>query len=137
MLNKEEIEKARSNLLRGNDIESAALITEAIVWDGLVLVGGRVNIAKVAMRQILNFIEENKNKGNLDYIREKVKANERAKRLEEENKSLKEVLNIGLNKEKQYCFNEDGNTGMCLGYGDDKPCDYCKSCKKLNLKEED
>ena len=76
-------------------------------------------------------------KGNLDYIREKVKANERAKRLEEENKSLKEVLNIGLNKEKQYCFNEDGNTGMCLGYGDDKPCDYCKSCKKLNLKEED
>ena len=70
MLNKEEIEKARSNLLRGNDIESAALIMEAIVWDGLVLVGGRVNIAKVAMRQILNFIEENKNKGNLDYIRE-------------------------------------------------------------------
>ena len=75
MLNKEEIEKARSNLLRGNDIESAALIMEAIVWDGLVLVGGRVNIAKVAMRQILNFIEENKNKGNLDYIREKFKAN--------------------------------------------------------------
>ncbi len=81
-MNKDEIEKAKSNILRGNDIESACLIMEAVVWDGLVQVGGRVNITKVAMRQILNFIEEYKNKGSLDIIREKVQANERAKQLE-------------------------------------------------------
>lgn len=44
-----------------------------------------------------------------------------------------------LDKNKQYCFNEDGHTGKCLGYSrfdDDEPCDYCKSCEKINTEEE-
>lgn len=106
MLSKEEIEKARSNILRGNDIESACLIIEAVIWDGLVQVGGRVNIAKVAMRQILNFIEEYKNKGYLDVVREKVQANEKIKQLETENKELtKNNFNLNIeseNKRKEY-----------------------------------
>lgn len=60
--------------------------------------------------------------------------------LETENKNLKNILNAGVNKEKQYCFNEDGNTGRCLGYSnifDDEPCEYCKSCEKINIKEDD
>ncbi len=92
MLSKEEIEKAKSNILRGNDIESACLIMEAVVWDGLVQVGGRVNITKVAMRQILNFVEEYKNKGSLEIIREKVQANERSRQLETKEQKLIERL---------------------------------------------
>ncbi len=92
MLSKEEIEKARSNILRGNDIESSALILEAMIFDNYTEVGGRVNILKVATRQILNFVEENKNKGNLDYIKEKVKANNRVNQLETNNKKLIEKL---------------------------------------------
>lgn len=92
MLSKEEIEQARSNILRGNDIESAALILEAMILDNYIEIGGRVNILKVATRQVLNFIEENKNKGNLDYIKEKVKANNRANELETNNKNLIEKL---------------------------------------------
>lgn len=92
MLSKEEIEKARSNILRGNDIESAVLILEAMILDNYIEIGGRVNILKVATRQVLNFIEESKNKGNLDYIKEKVKANNRANELETNNKKLIEKL---------------------------------------------
>lgn len=93
-----EIEKARSNILRGNDIESACLIMEAVIWDGLVEVGGRVNIIKVAMRQILNFIEEYKNKGYLDVVREKVKANNRVTELESDKQNLIEKLEKDINE---------------------------------------
>ena len=33
--------------------------------------------------------------------------------LEQENKNLEMVLEIELDKNKKYCFNEDGNTGKC------------------------
>lgn len=59
----------------------------------------------------------------------------KVKELEIEKNKLDNILKAGLNKEKQYCFNEDGNTGKCLGYGtffDDEPCEYCKSCERLN-----
>lgn len=69
---KKEIEKARSNILRGNDIESASLILEKSIMDNYTIVGGKENILKIATRQILNFIEEYKNKGYLDAVREKV-----------------------------------------------------------------
>lgn len=92
MLSKEEIQEAKSKILRGNDIESACLIMKTIIWDGLVQVGGRVNITKVAMRQILNFIEEYKNKGYLDVVREKVQANEKIKQLEAKEQKLIEKL---------------------------------------------
>ena len=62
---------------------------------------------------------------------------EYVKQLEAENKNLNMILETGLNKDKQYCFNEDGNTGKCLGYGDDEPCEYCKTCERLSIKETD
>lgn len=67
-----KLEEARNNILRGNDIESAALILERCVLDNYIIKGGRVNILKIAVRQILNFIEMAKNKGILEYIRENV-----------------------------------------------------------------
>ncbi len=57
--------------------------------------------------------------------------------LETENINLKQIQELGLNKEKQYCFNEDGHTNKCLGYGDDELCDYCKGCDRINIKEDD
>ncbi len=62
------------------------------------------------------------------------------KQLEQENKNLKMILDSGLDKNKKYCFNEDGNTGKCLGYSnvdDDEPCEYCKTCEALSIKGDD
>ncbi len=60
--------------------------------------------------------------------------------LETKNTKLKQIQELGLNREKQYCFNEDGHTGKCLGYSsfnNDEPCNYCKSCERLSIKEDD
>lgn len=60
--------------------------------------------------------------------------------LEQENINFKMVLDDGLDKNKKYCFNEDGNTGKCLGYSnvdDDEPCEYCKTCEALSIKGDD
>ena len=77
MLSKEKIEQAASNILRGNDVESACLIMEEVIWNGLEIKVDRVNIVKVAMRQILNFIDEYKTKDYLDVVREKVQLKEK------------------------------------------------------------
>ena len=56
--------------------------------------------------------------------------------LEQENK----VLKGNLDRNKKPCFNEDGHTGKCLGYSnvnDDEPCEYCKTCDVINVKEDD
>ena len=92
---KKEIEQAISIILRGIDIESSALILEKAIMDNYIISRGRINILKIATRQILNYIEEHKNKGYLDVIREKVKANEEITKLQKENEELKEE-NIGL-----------------------------------------
>ena len=42
----ETIEQAKSNLLRGNDIESATLILEKVILDGMIIKCGRINIYK-------------------------------------------------------------------------------------------
>lgn len=146
-----KIEEAKSNILRGNDIESAALILEKVIWDNLIIVSGRVDITKVAVRQILNFIKEYKDKGYLDVVREKVKANEEITKLQKENEELKTTINkqsldISNNllelqqKDKQidelvkyidsnnYVDNEecqfqwDFNIKKCIGNGDCKEC---------------
>lgn len=135
-----KIEEAKSNILRGNDIESAALILERCVLDNCIIAGGRVNILKVATRQILTFIENAKNKGVLDYARENVSLKMEIKELKKKNQNLKIKQNGCLSKEKKYCFNEDGNTGKCLGYSffnDDEPCIYCQTCDAINIKEGD
>lgn len=109
MLSKEEIEKARRILLRGNDIESAALILRAMILEGWTEIGGRVNILKVATVEILDFIEEHKNKRCLDVVREKVKANEKAKQLEEDKQKLIEKLEEDIkDNQENYDTNADG-----------------------------
>ncbi len=78
---KKAIENARSIILRGNDIESAALILEEVFLNGMPIECCE-NILKIAVRQIINFIEEYKNKGYLDVVREKVSANEENRKKE-------------------------------------------------------
>lgn len=97
-----EIEQAKSNILRGIDIESSALILEKAILDGYIFTGGRIDTLKLATRQILYFIENSKVRNNigdkdiLDYVKENVKLKEenetnkkRIEELEEENSELK------------------------------------------------
>lgn len=97
---KKKIEEAVSIILRGIDIESSALILEKAVMDNYIIVSGRVNLLRVATRQILNFIEEYKNKGYLDVVREKVKVNEELIKLKKENERLKAKIDIENWQEK-------------------------------------
>ena len=121
-----------------------ALILEKAILDNYIFAGGRVNILKIATRQILNFIENSKvenvgDKDILDYVKENVSLKAEIKQLKKENQNLKIMQENGLNKEKKYCFNEDGHTGKCLGYSffnDDEPCIYCQACDAINIKEE-
>lgn len=62
--------------------------------DNYIIVSGRVNILRVATRQILNFIEEYKNKGYLDVVREKVKANEEVTKLQKENEEKDNQIDL-------------------------------------------
>lgn len=93
----EEIEQARSNILRGTDIESSALILEKVILDNCILKGGRVDILKLATRQILYFIENSKirNAGDkhiLDYVRENVALKEQVKQQETDKQKIIEKL---------------------------------------------
>ena len=106
------IEQAESNLLRGNDIESATLILEKVILDGMIIKCGRINILKVAARQIINFIEEYKNKEYLDIVREKVYANEESRRkdelIEKQQKEIERLYkdNYRLDIENQKLFED-------------------------------
>ena len=87
---KKAIEQAISSVTRGVDIESAMLILEKCVFDGLIITRGRINIFKIAVRQIVVFLKEYKDKGYLDVVREKVKANETVEKQSKEIEELKE-----------------------------------------------
>lgn len=56
-IEEQKIQQAKNNILRGEDIDSAAYILEKYMFDGMFFIGGRVNPVKVATRQVLNFIK--------------------------------------------------------------------------------
>ena len=103
-MNKEETEKeqtkietAINNILRGMDIESAALILEKVILDNYIITKGRVNILHLAVRQILYFIENSKiqnvgDKNILDYVKENVKLKEQIKELGQKESILDKVI---------------------------------------------
>ena len=134
MLSKEEIEKAESNLLRGNDIESACLIMKEVIWGNLVQVGGRVNIVKVAMRQILNFIEEYKDRGYLDVVKEKVQLKEKNNQLEQENKKQNKIINEMALAISSYDIEEEICKNLATPFCNNEPlrvtADVCARCVK-------
>ena len=88
----EKIEKAISNVLRGNDIESASYIVEKVALDNYRLVTGRINVFKIATRQLLDYAKESKEKGVLDYAKENVKLKEQLKEKDNIIKSLLDSL---------------------------------------------
>ena len=100
-MNKEKIEQAKievaiSNISRGIDIESAALILEKAILDNYIITKGRVNMLHLAVRQILYFIENSKiqnvgDKNILDYVKENVKLKEQIKYLEQKESILDKV----------------------------------------------
>ena len=103
---KKAIEQAISSVTRGVDIESAMLILEKCVLDGLIITRGRINIFKIAVRQIVEFLKEYKDKGYLDVVREKVKANET---VEKQSKEIEE-LKLKIGDEKTFI-----QLGECIG----------------------
>lgn len=56
-IEEQKIQKATNNILRGEDIESAAYILEKFMFNNVNFIGRRVNPVKVATRQVLNFIK--------------------------------------------------------------------------------
>lgn len=126
---KNKIEEAVSIILRGIDIESSALILEKAVMDNYIIVSGRVNILRVATRQILNFIEEYKNKGYLDVVREKVKANEEVTKLQKENEEKDNQIDLMI---EEYEYNARINfKNFCEDeLRKDNCIQDCKSCAK-------
>jgi hypothetical protein len=86
----EKLQQAISNILRGDDIESAALILKKCALENYIIRGGRVNILKVAVIQILDFIEIAKNKGILEYVKENVSLKNK---LNKSNKIIDEMAN--------------------------------------------
>ena len=127
---KKKIEEAVSIILRGIDIESSALILEKAVMDNYIISVGRINILRVATRQILNFIEEYKNKGYLDVVREKVKANEKVTKLQKENEEKDNQIDLMA----KYIAKLDIYEGICIKVEDSchdyagqngKTCDNC------------
>ena len=89
------LKQAENNVLRGIDIESAAIILEKKILDYYII---DVNILRLATRQILNFIEKSKiknvgDKNILDYVRENVK-------LKEENKQQADIIKNSVSKDK-------------------------------------
>lgn len=56
-IEEQKIQQAINNILRGEDIESAAYILEKFMFDNVNFIGGRVNPVKVATKQVLNFIK--------------------------------------------------------------------------------
>ncbi len=101
----EEIEKAISNVLRGNDIESASCIVEKVVLDNYRLVTGRINVFKIATRQLLDYAKESKGKVVLDYAKENVNLKEQLKEKDAEIEKLrkhnKELLRKLRNRVKE------------------------------------
>lgn len=56
-IEEQKIQQATNNILRGEDIESAAYILKKFMFDNVNFIGGRINPVKVATRQVLNFIK--------------------------------------------------------------------------------
>lgn len=135
---KKDIEQAVSNILRGIDIESSALILKIAIMDNYIISKGRVNILKIATRQILNFIEEYKNKGYLDVVREKVKANEEITKLQKENKQKDKQIDLMaemIDELSEYYTRYWGkNNEFCKEDCIKKDID-CKDCVKQYFKE--
>lgn len=126
---KKDIEQAVSNVLSGIDIESSSLILEKVIMDNYIISRGRVNILKIATRQILNFIEEYKNKGYLDVVREKVKANEEITKLQKENEEKDKQIDLMAEEINE---TDRGYTDYCEMKIE---CDRnCKDCIKRYFK---
>ena len=111
-MNKKKIEQAKievaiSNISRGIDIESAALILEKAILDNYIITKGRVNMLHLAVRQILYFIENSKiqnvgDKNILDYVKENVKLKEQIKYLEQKESILDKVTEECRKQMKEY-----------------------------------
>lgn len=113
----EKIQQAINNIIRGEDIDSATYIVEKCVFDNVIFLGKRVNYFKTSIRQVLNFIKRYKESDYETICLENNNLIEINKRLEAENKELKEkaffMCDPSKNKKckKTSCYI---NNGECM-----------------------
>jgi len=89
----EELEKAINNIMKdSNDLESAKTIFKAFVLDNYYIVTGRVNIVKVAMKCILEYLMNPRNSNITEIRRENIKLKVIEKSHKEENGKLRVKL---------------------------------------------
>lgn len=98
MVSEEELKKAIIDIMKdSNDLESAKTIFEAVAIDNYYITTGRVNIVKVAMKCILEYLNNPRNLNITETRREMVKLKEIEKSHKEENGKLR----VELEKEKE------------------------------------
>lgn len=93
MVSEEELKKAIIDIMKdSNDLESAKTIFEAVAIDNYYITTGRVNIVKVAMKCILEYLNNPRNLNITETRREMVKLKEIEKSHKEENGKLRVYL---------------------------------------------
>lgn len=93
MVSEEELKKAIIDIMKdSNDLESAKTIFEAVAIDNYYITAGRVNIVRVAMKCILEYLKNPRNLNITETRREIVKLKEIEKSHKEENGKLRVEL---------------------------------------------
>lgn len=109
MVSEEELKKAIIDIMKdSNDLESAKTILEAVAIDNYYITAGRVNIVKVAMKCILEYLNNPRNLNITETRRENVKLKEIEKSHKEENGKLRVELEQekARNEKLQYKIDE-------------------------------
>lgn len=102
MVSEEELKKAIIDIMKdSNDLESAKTIFEAVAIDNYYITAGRVNIVRVAMKCILEYLKNPRNLNITETRREIVKLKEIEKSHQEENGKLRVELEQEKEKNKE------------------------------------
>lgn len=89
MISEEKLNEAICSIMKDlNDLESAKTIFEAVAIDGYYIIAGRVNIVRVAMKCILEYLNEPRNLNITETRRENVKLRVELEQEKEKNKAF-------------------------------------------------
>lgn len=95
MISEEELDEAICSIMKdSNDLESAKTIFEAVAIDGYYIIAGRVNIVRVAMKCILEYLNEPRNLNITETRRENVKLRVELEQEKEKCKKLSEFIAV-------------------------------------------
>lgn len=95
MISSEELNEAIHNIKKDlNDLESAKTIMEAVTINNYFIIADRVNIVKVAMKCILEYLNNPRNLNITESRKENVKLRVELEQEKEKNKELEKQINF-------------------------------------------